>query len=493
MHINVSIVFVALDLRKRSRPFHSFTLQYCRTATAEGKQMAQVLSTFSRLEQSRFEAFRKAAFPGDAISKYVAHCLIHEQHRPISVGGADSAAAEPPSFRTRIPGAEKGPYDRDGKAKARLRHLRPSAHYRRRKVLSELVAPGEAQDITVVVSTLAKEYAQRLVLAARRYATERTSKAKQRREAAGEEDSGSEEHEKDEDIAISPEDLLKAHADRQARGLDPGFFLQGPRTHNAQATETSLFLADPDSHQRYSLSRSVALAAQEEYDKDQKERDEREKGDQTADGNDGEDDDDAMDTDNDGDGGVEIKKAKSFFAESSEEEIEDEKHDPSEQAMKLFALHVNRMIARQNGITVVTSDDEGTSLGSQKKEDEKEETKPPASPSSSTPKEEQKETSASTESEKTVTMDISPGTTASGTHQKETEGVTASDEVGATTTSDGSAKDKQQIPQTQIHEDTPAAAIHASTTESTSLAADNNSDNDPDAKKENEIIMIDDD
>jgi len=47
------------------------------TATAEGKQMAQVLSTFSRLEQSRFEAFRKAAFPGDAISRYVAHFLVH--------------------------------------------------------------------------------------------------------------------------------------------------------------------------------------------------------------------------------------------------------------------------------------------------------------------------------------------------------------------------------------------------------------------------------
>lgn len=455
--------------------------------------MAQVLSTFSRLEQSRFEAFRKAAFPGDAISKYVAHCLIHEQHRPVSVGGEDSAVAEPPSFRTRIPGAEKCPYDRDGKAKARLRHLRPSAHYRRRKVLSELVAPGEAQDITVVVSTLAKEYAQRLVLAARRYAAERTNKAKQRQEAAVDEDSGSE----DEDIAISPEDILKAHSDRQARGLDPGFFLQGPRTHNAQANETSLFLADPDSHQRYSLSRSVALAAQEEYDKDQKEREEREKGDQTADGNDVKDDDDAMDTDNDGDGDAEMKKAKSFFAESSEEEIQYEKKCPCEQAMKLFALHVNRMIARQNGITVVTSDDEGTSLGSQKKDDEKEETKPPASPSSSTPKEQQKETSASTESEKTATIDISPGATASGTDQKETEGVKTSDEVGATTTSDSSAKDKQHMPQTQIHEDaagsTPAAATPASTTESTSLAVDNNSGNDPDAKKENEIIMIDDD
>merc|ERR1712161_115599 len=56
------------------------------TATAEGQTMAQVLSTFSKLEQSRFEAFRKASFPRDAISKYVAHCLINEQHRSLSNG-----------------------------------------------------------------------------------------------------------------------------------------------------------------------------------------------------------------------------------------------------------------------------------------------------------------------------------------------------------------------------------------------------------------------
>ena len=54
--------------------------------------MKQVLSTFSKLEQSRFEAFRKASFPGDAIGTYVAHCLIHEQHRSISTGDIKSTS-----------------------------------------------------------------------------------------------------------------------------------------------------------------------------------------------------------------------------------------------------------------------------------------------------------------------------------------------------------------------------------------------------------------
>ncbi len=316
--------------------------------------MAQVLSTFSRLEQSRFEAFRKAAFHGDAIAKYVAHCLIHEQHRPVSAG---DIIMDAPDIRTRIPGANSGPTDRDGKQKARFRNLRPNPHYQRRLVLSELVAPGQAQDITVVVSTLAKEYAQRLVLAARRHTAERLLV-----------------NNEEESEAISPEDLLQAFSDRQARGLDPGFFLGGTKTKNATASETSLFLADPESHQRYSLSRSVALAAQDEYDKEQEEEEEEEGE---------EDNEDDMNIDNDSQENVEKAADKSEEGKldnEKEDGDDEEEEDPSEQAMRLFSLHVNRIIARQNGITVVTSDDEEEAKREEESKKQGELTKPQITP-----------------------------------------------------------------------------------------------------------------
>ena len=150
--------------------------------------MSQVLSTFSRLEQSRFEAFRRAAFPSDAISKYVAQCLIDEH-------------------------GENG---------------------RRAPVLSELCAPGQAEEICIVVSTLAKAYAQRLVTAARRL-----SKGTHQQEP------------------IEPDQILQAFYDRQSKGLDPGFFLQA-------APSTTRTVLKDESYQR---KRLAALKAQEDYDK----------------------------------------------------------------------------------------------------------------------------------------------------------------------------------------------------------------------------------
>jgi len=151
--------------------------------------MAQVCSTFSRLEQSRFEAFRRATFPADAISKYVAHCLIDEH------------------------GGGEGPK-------------------RRAPILSELCAPGQAEEICIVVSTLAKAYAQRLVTAARRLAENPNQ-------------------------PTTPEHLLQAFHDRQAKGLDPGFFFQPAPTKTKSALKE-------DSYQR---KRLAALKAQEDYDK----------------------------------------------------------------------------------------------------------------------------------------------------------------------------------------------------------------------------------
>lgn len=155
--------------------------------------MAQVCSTFSRLEQSRFEAFRRATFPTDAISKYVAHCLIQEHGGGIEVGGTP-----------------------------------------RRPVLSEICAPDQADEIAVVVSTLAKTYAQRLVTAAGRLA-------------------------KSPNQPISPEQILQVLHERQANGQDPGFFLQP-----AVSATRSVSLLQDDTYQR---KRLAALHAQEEFDK----------------------------------------------------------------------------------------------------------------------------------------------------------------------------------------------------------------------------------
>lgn len=145
--------------------------------------MAQVCSTFSRIEQSRFEAFRRAAFPSDAISTYVAQCLIDEH-----------------------------------------------GETNRAPVLSELVAPGQSEEICIVVSTLAKAYAQRLVTTARLLAGSPSER-------------------------IQPEDVMKAFQQRKDEGKDPGFFMQA-------AAGTSILKQDV-----YQRKRLAAMQAQEEHDK----------------------------------------------------------------------------------------------------------------------------------------------------------------------------------------------------------------------------------
>jgi len=153
--------------------------------------MAQVCSTFNRMEQSRFEAFRRAAFPSDAISKYVAQCLLDEH----------------------------------------------GESNKRSPILSELVAPGQAEEICIVVSTLAKAYAQRLVTAARTLAGSSSNPTTT--------------------AAIEPKHILQAYQQRQGTGQDPGFFLQ-------PAVSQKAVLIKEDSYQR---KRLVALKVQEEYDK----------------------------------------------------------------------------------------------------------------------------------------------------------------------------------------------------------------------------------
>jgi flagellar biosynthesis GTPase FlhF len=196
--------------------------------------MAQVLSTFSRLEQSRFEAFRRATFCGDAISRYIAQCMVqtHEQRYGLA------ALPPPPAAAAAAAAMMIRPSDNNNNAGATTtttRTLQPQ--------LEHLCAPDHAEEITIVVSTLAKSYAQRLVTAARRAATD--------------------------DAPIQPKHILQVYRERQASGLDPGFFLQPPPLR-AITVPTST----AEGQAKYNLRRLAALGLQDEYDKQQKQQEE---------------------------------------------------------------------------------------------------------------------------------------------------------------------------------------------------------------------------
>ena len=108
-----------------------------------------------------------------------------------------------------------------------------------------MVPPGQADEITIVVSTLAKAYAQRLVTAARRVAAAEGA---------------------DESTPLTPDQVMKAYHSRVQAGLDPGFFLRKPKVSNAVAESSAAVAAALGTVDTYALQRSAALAAQEEYD-----------------------------------------------------------------------------------------------------------------------------------------------------------------------------------------------------------------------------------
>lgn len=168
-----------------SKPVH--TRFDSTTATADGQIMMQMLSTFTKLEQSRFEAFKRAALNADAVQRWVASCLANRHN-----------------LQQQPQGARK---------------------------LDDLVAPGQASDITMVVTTLAKIYAQRLVATARKLSNNN-------------------------DNPLQPHEIHQAAKLRVQQGLDPGFFLQPNAAINVAMQNSD-----------YEQRRLAAVAAQEEYEK----------------------------------------------------------------------------------------------------------------------------------------------------------------------------------------------------------------------------------
>jgi hTAFII28-like protein conserved region len=191
------------------------TISFLRTATEDGKYMAKILSTFSKMEQSRFEAFKRVSFPGNAIRRYVAFCLAERQQH-------QRQAIQCP----------KAPQVFAGSTEPQLQ---------------DLVVPGQEEEITIVVATLAKAYAQRLCAAAKAQAQVQQQQQSQSTTSSG--DAG----------ALQPEHVLQAFYSRTQQGQDPGFFLQ--------ANESITMAGNSDTTGKEQMKRTAALAAQEECDR----------------------------------------------------------------------------------------------------------------------------------------------------------------------------------------------------------------------------------
>lgn len=183
------------DSSDPSRPHHHHHHHHQpSTSTADGRIMTQIMSTFSKLEQSRFNAFSQSVLPTSAVEEWLGAYVSQR-----ILGGAD------------------------------LQHPLP---------LADLCVPNQDQDIVMVVASLAKIYAQRLVATACKL--QKKSAAPATTKTA---------------TPLQSSDILRAHHLRKAQGLDPGLFLQPQEA--IQWSHSSV--ADQD-------ARLAALAAEEEYD-----------------------------------------------------------------------------------------------------------------------------------------------------------------------------------------------------------------------------------
>ena len=206
--------------------------------------MAQMLSTFSKVEQSRFEAFQRAKFAPHVVGDWVAACLSHR---------FDLTAPRP---------------------------------------LADLVAAGrQGPEIALVVSMLAKIYAQRIVQTAIQLRNDDHQGTTNSNNGSST-SSSSAAAAAAETLPLSAAQLREAFRERQRQGLDPGFFLQpsDERPENAVTRRHS---------KAYEQHRLAALDAQEKYDawvKEQQAYDNAETSDRDN-NNDDDDDDDKMQVD----------------------------------------------------------------------------------------------------------------------------------------------------------------------------------------------------
>ena len=238
----------------------------------------QTLNALDPSEQRRFEAYRRSTFAGDAVADFVSSCLLEASEERYEARTLARHLTKDVEEKEEVGGSSRdvssssyvagGPSAFGVRSNPRIEkalHARPSIYQRSKQSnvdtdcaskkrgvdrLADMVAVDAASEITVVVSTLAKNYAQRLIKAARAVATQR----------------GKPLHER-----IEPQDLLDAYSSRVRAGVDPGFFISGTKEGMFGRTEgnvnSGIAAAALGIVDKNKLKYEAALEAQEIFDK----------------------------------------------------------------------------------------------------------------------------------------------------------------------------------------------------------------------------------
>lgn len=178
--------------------------------------MAHALGTLTSRQLAQFEAYRNVAFPADAVAAYVSHRLCHNEerryvrrHGTAGVLGGGSGVGDTGLGVVAHSGwgeaaLRRCPYVDHAESQSASASASPTTVTATAPPLRDMVAPETEQEVTAVVSALAKLHAQRLVAAARRLATAE----------------GHPLHE-----PLRPHHVVRAKRYRTEAGLDPGFFM----------------------------------------------------------------------------------------------------------------------------------------------------------------------------------------------------------------------------------------------------------------------------
>lgn len=188
-------------------------------------------SSWTTDQQDRFAAFRRCTFRKETISNLVTFCLAREQQRrrTLHQSASQLLLLNPTKSNTNNTG-----YD-----------LIVSPRNDQKVTLQDFVAPHCASEITLVVTTIAKSYAQRLVTAARQLATQSYKYPPTHK--------------------LLPQFYLQAYRQRVQCGLDPGFFLKFP---SSVPPQQSLLPNNPSHNSTYRSLYSLQLAAAQEAQKE---------------------------------------------------------------------------------------------------------------------------------------------------------------------------------------------------------------------------------
>lgn len=218
--------------KNNNRRNDTFTLPHDDKTTSEGLYMSQVLSTFNSEEMSRFEAFRRCTFRSDVLQDYIADCLIEAHEKRVLHYQQKKLCFFPAEQQNQNQIGKDKDKDRKRKRKIELKDL-----VARSSTANDQTNP--AQEIAIVVSTLAKAYAQRLVMQAKIHQEEEIAL---KRLNANTNNNG---NEKEKALSVSnelmPHHILQAHEFRVRRNLDPGFFLHAPKLHPNQCSSSNIY------------------------------------------------------------------------------------------------------------------------------------------------------------------------------------------------------------------------------------------------------------